>query len=109
MHFQVLQEKKAEYRCVVRSFLNEKENENISQLCNAANISEKLFWSMLKESQGSYNLVRKSSCFIVNDEIISGDNTIMGMWANHFEKLGMPGSHPMFNDNFRDTIGHEIK
>ena len=21
----------------------------------------------------------------------------------------MPGSHPMFNDNFRDTIEHEIK
>ena len=52
MHFQVLQERKAEYRCALCSFLTEKENENISHLCNAANISEKLFWSMLKESQG---------------------------------------------------------
>ena len=51
MHFQVLQEKKAECKCVLRSFLTEKENENISHLCNAANISEK-FWSMLKVSQG---------------------------------------------------------
>ena len=106
MHFQVLQEKKAEYRCALRSFLTEKENENISHLCNAADVSEKLFWSMLKKSQG---VGRKSSCFIVNDEIISGDNAIIEMWANHFEKLGMPGSHPMFNDNFRDTIEHEIK
>ena len=30
MHFQVLQEKKAKYRCALRSFLTEKENENIS-------------------------------------------------------------------------------
>ena len=52
MHVQVLQEKKAEYRCVLRSFVTEKENENISHLCNAANISEKLCWNMLKESQG---------------------------------------------------------
>ena len=86
--------------------MTEKENENISHLCNAADVSEKLFWSMLKKSQG---VGRKSSCFIVNDEIISGDNAIIEMWANHFEKLGMPGSHPMFNDNFRDTIEHEIK
>ena len=42
-------------------------------------------------------------------EIISGDNAIIEMWANHFEKLGLPGSHPTFNDNFRDTIEHEIK
>ena len=61
---------------------------------------------MLKKSQG---VGRKSSCFIVNDEVISGDNAIIAMWANHFEKLGMPGSHPMFYDNFRDTIEHEIK
>ena len=52
---------------------------------------------------------RKSSCFIVNDEIMSGDNAIIEMWANHFEKLGMPGSHPMFNDNFRVTNEDEIK
>ena len=62
MHFQVLQEKKAEYRCVLRSFLTEKENENISHLCNATDVSEKLFWNMLKKSQG---VGRKSSCFIV--------------------------------------------
>ena len=31
------------------------------------------------------------------------------MCANHFEKLGMPGSRPVFSDNFRDTIEHEIK
>ena len=47
--------------------------------------------------------------FIVNDEILSGDNAIIEMWANHFEKFGMPGSHPMFSDNFRDIIEHEIK
>ena len=52
MHFQVLQEKKAEYRRVLRSFLTEKENESISHLCNAADVSEKLFWNMLKKSQG---------------------------------------------------------
>ena len=52
---------------------------------------------------------RKSSCFIVNDEIISGDIAIIEMWANHFEKLGIPGSHPMLNDNFRVTIEDEIK
>ena len=48
MHFQVLQEKKAGYRCVLRSFLTEEENENISHLCNAADVSKKLLWSMLK-------------------------------------------------------------
>ena len=52
---------------------------------------------------------RKSSCFIVNNEIISGDNAIIEMWANRFEKLRMPGPHPMFNDNFRVTIEDEIK
>ena len=52
---------------------------------------------------------RKLSCFIVNDEIISGDHAIIEMWANHLKKLGMPGSHPIFNYNFRDTIEHEIK
>ena len=62
MHFQVLQEKKAEYRCVLRSFLTEKENENISHFCNASDVSEKLFWNMLKKSQG---VGRKASCFIV--------------------------------------------
>ena len=61
---------------------------------------------MLKKSQG---VGRKSSCFIVNDEIISGDNAIIEMWANHFEKLGMPGSHPMYNDNIRVTVEDEIK
>ena len=45
---------------------------------------------MLKKPQG---VGRESSSFIVNDEIISGDNAL-----NHFEKLGMPGFHPMFND-----------
>ena len=29
------------------------------------------------------------------------------MWANHFEKLGMLGCHPVFDDNFRDTTGIE--
>ena len=43
MHFQVLQEKKAEYRHVLRSFLTEKENESISHLCNAADVSENDF------------------------------------------------------------------
>ena len=37
------------------------------------------------------------------------DNAIIEMWANHFEKLGMPGSHPMNNDNFRNTVEPEIK
>ena len=60
----------------------------------------------MKKSQ---KVGRKSSCFIVNDEIISGDNAIIEMWANHFEKLGIPTSHPMFNDNFRVTIEDEIK
>ena len=86
--------------------MTEKENENISHLCNAADVSEKLLWNMLIKSQG---IGRKRSCFIANDEIISGDNATIEMWANHFEKLGMPGSYPMFNDNFRDTIEHEIK
>ena len=49
---QVLQEKKAEYRRVLRSFLTEKENESISHLCKAADVSEKLFRDMLKKSQG---------------------------------------------------------
>ena len=74
MHFQVLQEKKAEYRHVLRSFLTEKENESISHLCNAVDVSKKLFWNRLKKSQG---VGRKVSCFIVNDEIISGDNAII--------------------------------
>ena len=74
MHFQVLQEKKAEYRRVLRSFLTEKENASILHLCNAADVSEKLFWNVLKKSQG---VGKKSSCFIVNDEIISGDNAII--------------------------------
>ena len=52
---------------------------------------------------------RKASCFIVYDEIISESNAIIEMWAYHFEKLGMPGSHPKFNDKFRDTSEHEIK
>ena len=85
--------------------MTETENENISNLCNAADVSEDLFWNMLKKSQG---VDRKSSCFIVNDEIISGDNAIIEMWANHFQ-LGMPGSHPMFNDNFTDAIEHKVK
>ena len=106
MHFQVLQEKKAEYSCVLRSFLTEKENENILHFCNAADVSEKLFWSMLKTSQG---MGRKSSCFIVNDKIISGDNVIIEMWANHFEKPGMPGSHPMFNESFRILLNMKSK
>ena len=59
---------------------------------------------MLKTSLG---VGRKSSCFIADDEIISGDNAVIEMWANHFEKLGMPGSHPTFND--KDTIEREIK
>ena len=84
MHFQVLQEKKDEYRNVLCSFLTEKENESISHLCNAADVSEKLFWNMLKKSQ---EVGRKSSCFIVNDEIISGDNAIIEMWANHLKNL----------------------
>ena len=102
--FRPCRSKKAKYRCVLHSFLTGKENKNISNLCNAADISEKLFWSMLKKSQG---IGRKSSCFIVNYVIISGDNAIIEMWANQFETLG--GSHPMFNDNFRGTIKHEIK
>ena len=104
--FRSCRRKKSEYMCAFRSFLTEKENENISYLCNAADVSEKLIWSMLKKSQF---LGMMSSCFIVNDEIISGDNAIIEMWANHFEKLALPGSRPMFNDNFRDTIEHETK
>ena len=64
--------------------MTEKENENISHLCNAADVNEEFIWSMLKKSQGVGN---KSSFFIVNDEIISGDNAIIEMWANHFQNL----------------------
>ena len=68
----------------MRIILSQCEADKISKLCNAAESNEKLFWKLIKSQRSSSQM----SAFVVNGELLTDENKIRDMWADHFEALG---------------------
>ena len=49
------------------------------------------------------------SVFFVNGSLITKENNIRGMWANHFEALGTPTVNLNFDNEFADLISTHVQ
>ena len=94
-----------EYRLLMRNFLNNLENDNVTKLCNAAESDEKLFWKLLKGQRSSSQM----SAFLVKDKLITDKNFIREIWVNHFEALGTPSNNENFDSNFLARVTASVE
>ena len=89
-----------EYRLLLRNFLNNLESDKVKKLCNAAESDKKLFWKLLKGQRSTSQM----SAFLVENKLITYENLIREMWADHFETLGTPSVNENFDSNFLTCV-----
>ena len=77
----VCRTKRREYRKHLRKFLNQIEIDKATKLCNAVQSNEKLFWKLLKNRKSSSQM----KAFLIDGKMITEENDILEMWAEHFE------------------------
>ena len=92
--------KRKDYRLVLRNFLNHFEVDRVKNMCVAAETDEKLFWKLLKGQR---------SCSQINGALITKENDIRGMWADHFKALGTPIVSLNFHNEFANSISTHIQ
>ena len=97
--------KRKDYRLALRNFLNHLEADRVKKLCVAAETDEKLFWKLLKGQRSSSQM----SAFLVNGALITEENDIRDMWADHFEALGTPTVSLNFDNEFANSISTHIQ
>ena len=84
----------------LHKFLNQFEIDRVRKLCLAAETDEKMFWRLLRAQRSSSQM----SAFLVNGRLITNENDIRDMWADHFEALGTPTINLNFDNEFADLI-----
>ena len=47
--------------------------------------------------------------FLVNDNLLTDNNLIREMWADHFEALGTPSDNAQFDNGFLDTVARGVQ
>ena len=89
----------------LRKFLNQLEIDGVRKLCLAAETDEKMFWRLLTAQRSSSQM----SAFLVNERLITNENAIRDMWADHFEALGTPTVNLNFDNEFADLISTHVQ
>ena len=49
------------------------------------------------------------SAFLVNDNLLTDNNLIREMWADHFEASGTPSDNANFDNGFLDTVARGVQ
>ena len=83
---------------------NHLEVDRVKKLYVAAETDEKLFWKLVKGQRSSSQM----SAFLVNGALITEENDIRDMWADHFEALGIPTVSLNFDNEFANSISTHI-
>ena len=85
--------------------MNQLEIDRVRRLCLAAETDEKMFWRLMRAQRSSSQM----SAFLVNGRLITNENDIRGMWADHFEALGTPTVNLNFDNEFADLISTDVQ
>ena len=80
--------------------MNQLEIDKVRKLCLVAETDEKMFWKFLRAQCSPSQM----SAFLVNGSLITKENDIWDMWADHFEALGTPTVNLNFDNEFVDLI-----
>ena len=89
----------------LRKFLNQFEIDRVRKLCFAVETDEKMFWRLLRAQRFS----SQTSAFLVNGRLITNENDIRDMLADHFETLGTPTFNLNFDNEFADLISTHVQ
>ena len=90
---------------IICSIRNETANTRVQKFSFAADNDEKTFWRLLKGQRCSSQM----SAFLVNGELITDNNKIRNMWADHFKALGTLSSNTNYDNNFFDKVTTSVK
>ena len=100
--------KRTEYRSLMREHLKIERETEISELCFASDVDEKMFWKLIKVKRCSSQL----GSFMVDGRLTNSPQEIIEMWFNHFRILGSFGQDISFDENFRlhvvTSVLHEL-
>ena len=89
----------------LHKFFNQLEIDRVRKLCLAAETDEKMFWRLLRGQRSSSQM----SPFLVNGRLITNENDIHDMWADHFKALGTPTVNLNFDNEFADLISTHVQ
>ena len=64
-----------------------------------------MFWRLLRAQR----FPSQMSAFLVNGSLITKENDIRDMWADHFEALGTPTVNLYFDSKFADLISTHVQ
>ena len=84
----------------LRKFLNQLEIDRVRKFCVAAETDEKMVWRLFRGQRSSSQM----SAFLVNGSLITKENDIRDMWADHREVLGTLTVNLNFDDEFTYLI-----
>ena len=96
--------KRTEYRTTVMDELKLERQTRISELCNASEVDEKLFWKLVK---GNLPCSQFGS-FLIDGKFSSCPDEILSMWFNHFKSLGMTDYNLNYDDAFQEYIEKQV-
>ena len=97
--------KREDYHLALRKFFSQFEIDRVRKLCLAAETDEKMFWRLLRAQRSSSQM----STFLVNASLITKENDIRDIWADHFEALGTPTFNLNFDNEFADLISTHVQ
>ena len=97
--------KRKGYRLAMRKFFNQLEIDRVRKRCLAADTDEKMFWRLLRALRSSSQI----SAFLVNGSLITKENDIRDMWADHFEALGTSTINLNFDNEFANLISTHVQ
>ena len=85
--------------------MNQIEIDKAAKLYNAAQANERLFWKLLKNQKSSSQM----SSFLVDGKMVTDQNDIREMWAEHFRKLGTPSTNTNFDVAFLFRVSASVQ
>ena len=96
--------KSIECRTTLRDELKLERQTMISELCNASDVDEKLFWKLVK---GKHPCSQFGS-FLIDGRFSSCQDEILSMWFNHVKSLGMTDYNLNYDDAFKEHIEKQV-
>ena len=85
--------------------MNQLEIDRVRKFCLAAETDEKMFWRLLRAQRSSSQM----SAFLVNGRLVTNENDIRDMWADHFEALGTAAVNLNFDNEFADLTSSHVQ
>ena len=74
------------YRSSLHTSLKQLESDRVHKPCIAVETDDKLLWKLLKGQKSSSQMTP----FVVEGKLLTDENDIRNLWADHFEALGTP-------------------